>query len=102
MAAAAADGRWADLAELDLRFHEALVAGAGSPRLSRMYATLLAETRLCLRALPEQHPDPADVVAEHRALLAALATGDASAAAAGLTAHFAPPAARRPGWSPTA
>lgn len=89
MAAAAGGGSWADVADADLRFHEALVEGAGSARLSRMYATLLAETRLCLRSLPTQHPDPHEVVAEHRTLLAALAAGDAVGAAAGVDAHLA-------------
>ncbi len=89
MAVAAAHGRWAELAEADLRFHETLVAGAGSPRLARMYATLVVETRLCLRALPAEHPDPAEVVAEHRALLDALGAGDAVAASAGVGAHLA-------------
>lgn len=90
MDAAAATGQWSDVADIDLRFHETLVAGAGSPRLSRMYATLLVETRLCLQTLPAQHLDPADVVAEHRGLLAALAEGDVATAAASIEAHLAP------------
>jgi DNA-binding GntR family transcriptional regulator len=90
MAEAAGAGRWSELAEADLRFHEALVARAGSPRLARMYATLLVETRLCLRTLPEQHRRPEDVVTEHRELLRALATGDAAAAADQVSGHLAP------------
>ena len=89
MAAAADAGRWAEVAEADLCFHETLVVGAGSARLARMYATLLVETRLCLRTLPAEHPDPADVVAEHRALLDALAAGDVETAVAGIGAHLA-------------
>lgn len=76
MAASAVDGSWGDIAETDLRFHATLVAEAGSARLDRMYRTLLAETRLCLRGLREVHPDPADVVAEHRALVDAITAGD--------------------------
>lgn len=89
MADAAESGEWADVADADLRFHEALVTSAQSPRLSRMYATLLAETRLCLRSLPSQHPDPREVVTEHRALLAALTAADAAAAEASVEAHLA-------------
>ena len=88
MAAAAERSGWADVAAVDLQFHEALVAGAGSPRLSRMYATLLAETLLCLRTLPLEHPEARDVVAEHRALLGALGRGDADAAAAAVESHL--------------
>ncbi len=91
LSAAATEGRWADVAEADLRFHEALVDSAGSARLSRMYATLLVETRLCLRALPEHHADPTELVTEHRELLAALASGDAVEAAARLAVHLAFP-----------
>lgn len=82
MGAAAEGGGWAGLAEADLRFHEALVDGAGSPRLTRMYATLLAETRLCLRAVPGEDPEPGQVLAEHRSMLDALRSGDAQEAAA--------------------
>ena len=88
MEAAAAGGDWRDIADLDLAFHERLVAGAGSSRLGRMYATLLAETRLCLRTLPARHPDPAEVVGEHQVLLRALAAGDAQAAADAVGAHL--------------
>lgn len=90
MSAAATAGRGAEVAESDLRFHEALVAGAGSERLVRMYATLLAETRLCLHTMPDRLRAPDEVVAEHRALLAALVGGDALAAVACVDAHLAP------------
>lgn len=86
---AAASRGWAAVADVDLRFHEALVAGAGSPRLVRMYATLLVETRLCLRSLPADHPDPQAVVAEHTALLDALDAGAATTATAMVEAHLA-------------
>lgn len=86
----AATRGWAAVADVDLRFHEALVAGAGSPRLTRMYATLVVETRLLLRSLPARHRDPHEVVAEHKALLAAIEAGDAAAAAASVESHLAP------------
>lgn len=89
MAGAADAGTWTEVAASDLRFHEALVGGARSPRLSRMYATLVVETHLCLRLLlPAQHPDPREVVAEHRTLLAALTEGDAEAAGACVARHL--------------
>jgi DNA-binding GntR family transcriptional regulator len=80
MAEVKESARWADLADVDLRFHEALVAASGSKRLVRMYATLLAETRLCLAALEDAYPVRDDLVAEHRRLLEALAAADPSAA----------------------
>lgn len=76
MARAATKGSWAAIAGTDLEFHETLVRASGSDRLSRMYATLLVETRLCLAALGATDPDPKQVVAEHRALVKALRSGD--------------------------
>jgi DNA-binding GntR family transcriptional regulator len=60
--------------EADLRFHEALVDAAGSKRLSRMFRTLIAETRLSIamgmRSHEWRHP-----AAEHRKLLNAFKRG---------------------------
>lgn len=78
MATAAKGGTWSDVADTDLAFHDALVDAAGSTRLRRMYATLLVETRLCLADLQRAHPDPRTVVAEHRALVKALRSGNES------------------------
>lgn len=100
MAAAAKSGRWADIADADLRFHEALVAAAGSPRLSRMYATLLAETRLSFADLGRDYPDPRVVVHEHRALLRALRAGDDTEVAARIDEHLGRAAGERPGETP--
>lgn len=66
-------------AAADFRFHEQLVELAGSPRLSRMHATLMTETQICLSALADSYQSaPGDRLAEHRALVAALADGDAA------------------------
>lgn len=88
MAEAAKSGAWSDIAEADLRFHETLVGSAGSPRLARMYATLLVETRLCLAGLRISYPDPRRVVAEHRGLLRALRAGDEAEVAARIDEHL--------------
>lgn len=69
----------------------ALVDAAGSPRLSRMFDTVQAETRLCLHLLMPGYRSSAEVAAEHRRL-AALATGeDLAAALAELGRHLADP-----------
>lgn len=64
------------LADADHAFHTTLVRVSGSPRLQRMAQTLLAETRMCLAALQATGPEPAELVAEHRALLEAVRRGD--------------------------
>lgn len=76
MEKAAEKRQWADVADLDLRFHEALVAATGSKRLGRMFQTLLAETRMCLTELEASYTEWRDLVAEHRGLLEALESGD--------------------------
>lgn len=95
MAVAARSGVWGDITEADLRFHETLVGTAGSPRLARMYATLLAETRLSFVGLHRSYPNPRVVVSEHRALLRALRAGDAAEVAARVDEHLGR-AARQP------
>jgi DNA-binding GntR family transcriptional regulator len=61
--------------DADLRFHQELVALAGSPRLTRAHDTLAAETRMLLR----HHPDYSwtNYVSYHERLLAAVEERDA-------------------------
>lgn len=78
MAAAAADGRAADVGHADIAFHEALVAASHSARLMRMHKTLLTETRLCIQALESTYASPQERVGEHRAIGASFVAGDAA------------------------
>lgn len=64
------------ISDADQAFHEVLVRSSGSPRLARMADTLLVETRMCLHALQEHYPEPAELVEEHRALVDAIAQAD--------------------------
>jgi len=72
MSVIAEEGRWKELADLDLRFHESLVDASNSERLQRMFGTLLAETRMCLAALESAYPVRKMLVDEHRKLLGAM------------------------------
>jgi DNA-binding GntR family transcriptional regulator len=83
------------LAELDLTFHEQLVAASGSRRLTRMYGTLLAETRICLAALDREYPDLSAVVGEHDELVAALRAGRPTRVLAAVDEHLMQSKARR-------
>lgn len=83
---------WHEQVTADVEFHERLVALAGSARLSRMYETLAAETRMhlhrhppysparnvedhaeILRVVRERLPEAAGVVREHLRYAATLA-----------------------------
>jgi DNA-binding GntR family transcriptional regulator len=94
LAAALADLRaapaddWAELSLLDLRLHEVLVRGTGSKRLARMFATLAAETRLCMVALEPFYPRRADLVTEHAEIVAAITRRDATTATRLLERHM--------------
>jgi len=84
----AADGDPAAAASADFRFHEQLVELAGSPRLSRMHATLMTETQMCLSALADSYQRaPGDRLTEHKALLAAITAGDKTTLEELLAAH---------------
>lgn len=50
---AAAAGDWKAVSTADLRFHQQIVAAAGSPRFDAMFLDLLAELRLALAVLPD-------------------------------------------------
>ncbi|HTE63274.1 MAG TPA: GntR family transcriptional regulator [Solirubrobacteraceae bacterium] len=79
---------WQTLADMDLRFHETLVAAAESKRLTRMFRTLVAETRMCLSGFEPHYPEMQDLVAEHTEIVEALARGDVADALAAIDAHL--------------
>jgi DNA-binding GntR family transcriptional regulator len=75
MEAGASARNWAAVLDADLRFHEEIVAAAQSPRLTRMFRTLSAETRMSITGLKRGLPEWGHLVAEHRTLLAAFRSG---------------------------
>ncbi len=72
----------------DRRFHEKLVEAAGSPRLTKMFATLLAETAICLRQLEGEYKESSYLPAEHARILAALRSGDRAQTLRAINAHM--------------
>ena len=91
---ASLSGSWPEAVALDLSFHQALVEAAGSVRLSRMFRTLIAETRLCLDRLEPFYDGGTELVAEHQAILDAVQSGDARTADRLLRLHMDSSAAR--------
>lgn len=76
------------IAEQDMAFHSALVDAAESPRLTKMFTTLLAETRICLASLMDLYPEEDLLVAEHKELLALLRGKDEQALLDAVNAHL--------------
>ncbi|GIH22378.1 GntR family transcriptional regulator [Acrocarpospora phusangensis] len=83
-----AEEPWAGVVAEHMAFHLALIVAVGSPRLERLYATLAAETRLGLVRLREFYHERAELVAEHRDLLAAIERGPAEAARRAVREHL--------------
>jgi DNA-binding GntR family transcriptional regulator len=77
---AAAAGRWADVGTADIRFHQALAALVGSPRVDEMTRHLLAEMRLVFHEMgsPREFHEP--YLARNRRLHDLIARGEAAAA----------------------
>jgi len=77
--------------ELDFAFHRTLVDAAGSERLSRTYATVQAETRLCLHRLMGGYRSSADLADEHLRLAQMVGEGPVDVALKELERHFGDP-----------
>jgi DNA-binding GntR family transcriptional regulator len=91
---AASVGAWSELIGHDLAFHQTLVEAAGSARLSRMFRTLIAETRLCLIRLEPFYQEGTEVVGEHQAIIEALRSGNRRRVDGLLQTHMDASAAR--------
>lgn len=86
---AARTGRWHDVGTANMRFHQALVALAGSLRLDEFMAQLLAELRLAFYVMknPRQFHEP--YLVRNRELLTILQSADYATAEVLLAAYLA-------------
>lgn len=82
------DEPWDEVTELDLGFHAAIVAAAGSPRLARAFAAMTSELRLILAQTRPTYDDPDAIGPEHRTILDALTSGRPTAAERAVRAHL--------------
>lgn len=67
---------WEAGPDADARFHSAVVAASGSPRLTRMFDQLASEMRLMIGLLRSRYNTLTELYDEHAALLAALDSRD--------------------------
>ncbi|MFH6784515.1 MULTISPECIES: GntR family transcriptional regulator [Methylobacterium] len=82
---------WPQVADLDMQFHRRIVDEAGSERLTRSFATLQAETRLCLQMLMGGYRENAALIDEHQLLVDLIERGALEPALAELERHFGDP-----------
>lgn len=88
-ARAARDRDVVRFAELDERFHHAVVTAAGNAIATRLYATLAdRQRRMTVGAVGPRPERLADLVAQHRGLLTAIADRDLPAFTAALEDHL--------------
>lgn len=76
------------VAAADLRFHEVLVAAAGSVRLEQMYQALLGQMRLGLNLVIDTYAERSDLVDQHTTILGQLKAGDRRALMETIDDHF--------------
>ncbi|WP_431283902.1 GntR family transcriptional regulator [Humitalea sp. 24SJ18S-53] len=89
MAAALGQGDRAAWAAADDRFHRALVAGSGNPKLARLAENAADQAQRARSVTAARRPEPTASGIEHAAILAAIGAGDAEAARAAAAAHRA-------------
>lgn len=80
--------QWDDYVRADIRFHRALVAAAGSTRLTKLYDTILTEVKLCIYQTRNYVSIPENNNATHRILMDAICSGDAAASGQLLKNHI--------------
>ena len=86
--AAGAAGQWREVATESLRFHQALVATLGSPRMDAFFATVVAQIRLAFAGVAEVSQFQAPFVARDRQICDLLLAGARAAAAASLRQYL--------------
>jgi len=87
MEAAADKTDWAAVADIDMAFHRRIVEASGSPRLRRLYASVLGEA-LAFLNMNDRHRGRPGVTADHRELAELIAAGDIEAAIAAMRRHY--------------
>jgi len=87
MRVAVAADDWGQVADLDIAFHRRMVDAAGSPRLSRLYASVIGETRACFN-MTAWYPGREHLVDEHQELAVLVAARDVKGAQAALASHL--------------
>jgi DNA-binding GntR family transcriptional regulator len=77
---ASKDRSWQDLSTANIRFHQAIVALAGSPRTDELMRGVLAELRLVFHVMDDPRRFHAPYLTRNRQIVEALQAGDAAAA----------------------
>jgi DNA-binding GntR family transcriptional regulator len=71
-----ASNNWQSIAQLDMQFHTTIVAAAGNSRMTRIYETLAAESRMCILNLEISYPQAQTLIQEHQNIFDLLEDGN--------------------------
>lgn len=82
------DTKWDQHVKADINFHELLVSSAGSPRLMRLYESIIAEVKLCIYQSHDYVPLKKENAASHMMLLRAMENNDLDKALKTLNDHM--------------
>lgn len=86
---AAKSGSVQGIIDADVAFHQALVECVGSPRVLRMYGSIIGEAHLCMVVKQTHHLlGPRTIAREHKAIYEAIVAGDAETAKQKLAQHL--------------
>lgn len=85
---AAAEGRGSDVGTANMRFHQAIAALAGSPRIDELMRQLLAELRLVFHVMDNPNEFHVPYVQRNREILTSLDAGDLDQARDALEAYL--------------
>jgi DNA-binding GntR family transcriptional regulator len=85
---AAAEGAWRELSTANIRFHQALVELAGSPRTDELMRNVLAELRLAFQLMDDPRRFHEPYLARNRQILQRLHEGDTEQAEQLLDAYL--------------
>jgi DNA-binding GntR family transcriptional regulator len=84
-----AESQFIEIVNVNVEFHSALVDALGSPRLSRLHRSLMAEVRLCMAQVRANYLLPPKTIAdEHTSILAEIEHGDAQGAMSEITGYL--------------
>lgn len=77
------------LVQADVAFHQALVDSLESPRLSRMYASIMGEAHLCMAQVQAHRLlHPTIIASEHEGIMTAIKAGNGRLAVRRINAHL--------------
>lgn len=82
------DDGWDEVVRFDFALHQALVDAVESPRLSKIYQSVSAETRLAMTQLRDLYTAPEEIAQEHRVMMDAIESGDRDRALEAVREHL--------------